>query len=75
MPFTIITTTNARKDIQDALDWENMRSSGFGQTFFLHRFKSKNLQHLKVLLTWVAFGTKVCGAYQPKFFNTLFTTS
>lgn len=34
MPYTIITTTNARLDIQDAVDWENKRNPGLGKRFF-----------------------------------------
>lgn len=34
MLYTIITTTNARLDIQNAIDWENERSSGLGKRFF-----------------------------------------
>ena len=34
MPFAIITTTNSRRDIQQAIDWENARSNGLGQRFF-----------------------------------------
>ncbi len=33
MPFTIITTTNARRDIQQAIDWENSRSPNLGERF------------------------------------------
>ena len=33
MLFTIITTTNARKDIQQAIDWENNRNSNLGEQF------------------------------------------
>ena len=33
MLFTIITTTNARKDIQQAIDWENSRSPNLGERF------------------------------------------
>jgi len=38
MPFAIITTTNARRDIQHAIDWENERSPGLGERFldYLH---------------------------------------
>ena len=33
MPFAIITTTNARRDIQQAIDWENIRSHNLGARF------------------------------------------
>jgi plasmid stabilization system protein ParE len=33
MLYTIITTTNARRDIQDAIDWENMRQPGLAKRF------------------------------------------
>ena len=33
MPFAIITTTNARRDIQMAIDWENERSPNLGERF------------------------------------------
>jgi hypothetical protein len=33
MPFAVITTTNARKDIQQAIDWENSRNSNLGERF------------------------------------------
>jgi plasmid stabilization system protein ParE len=33
MPFGIITTTNARRDIQQAIDWENERSELLGDRF------------------------------------------
>ena len=38
MPFAIITTTNARRDIQQALDWENSRNEHLGERFleYLH---------------------------------------
>ena len=34
MAYTIITTTNARRDTQQAIDWENMRKPGLGEYFF-----------------------------------------
>jgi len=34
VPFLIRVTTNARKDIQNAIDWENGRSPGLGKRFF-----------------------------------------
>lgn len=34
MPYKIITTSNARKDIQEAIDWENNRQVGLGERFF-----------------------------------------
>jgi len=33
VPYTIITTAYARRDIQDAIDWENMRKPGLGNHF------------------------------------------
>jgi plasmid stabilization system protein ParE len=33
MLYTIITTTNARRDIQEAMDWENMRKQGLAKRF------------------------------------------
>ena len=38
MPFAVITTTNARRDIQTAIDWENSRSPNLGTRFleYLH---------------------------------------
>ena len=33
MPFSIVTTFNARRDIQQAIDWENARSHGLGERF------------------------------------------
>ncbi len=38
MAFAVITTTNARRDIQQAIDWENSRSPNLGARFleFLH---------------------------------------
>ena len=33
MLYAIITTTNARLDIQDAIDWENKRNAGLGKRF------------------------------------------
>jgi plasmid stabilization system protein ParE len=33
VPYSIITTAYARRDIQDAIDWENMRNPGLGQYF------------------------------------------
>jgi plasmid stabilization system protein ParE len=33
MPYSIVTTTNSRKDIQDAINWENMRSPGLAKRF------------------------------------------
>ena len=33
MPFRIVTTTNARKDIKQAINWENERSSDLGVRF------------------------------------------
>ncbi len=33
MPYSVITTTNARRDIQQAIDWEDERSSGLGKRF------------------------------------------
>jgi plasmid stabilization system protein ParE len=35
MLYTIITTTNARRDIQDAIDWENMRQPGLAKRFLI----------------------------------------
>jgi hypothetical protein len=40
MAYTIITTTNARRDIQQAIDWENMRKPGLGE-YFLSDFEAK----------------------------------
>ncbi|MCX6209189.1 MAG: type II toxin-antitoxin system RelE/ParE family toxin [Bacteroidetes bacterium] len=34
MPYKIITTTNARADIQEAINWENNRQLGFGERLF-----------------------------------------
>lgn len=38
MPFSIVTTTNARRDIQQAIDWEDSRSPDLGGRFleYLH---------------------------------------
>jgi plasmid stabilization system protein ParE len=33
MLYAIITTTNARRDIQDAIGWENMRKPGLAKRF------------------------------------------
>ncbi len=33
MPFTIITTANARRDIENAIEWENERKPGLGRGF------------------------------------------
>ena len=33
MTLSIITTTNARRDIQQAIDWENTRQNGLGERF------------------------------------------
>lgn len=42
MAYTIITTTNARRDIQQAIDWENERKPGLGE-YFLTDFESRLL--------------------------------
>lgn len=34
MAYSIATTASARKDIQDAIDWENTRSPDLGLRFF-----------------------------------------
>lgn len=34
MAFSIATTSSARKDIQDAIDWENARNPDLGLRFF-----------------------------------------
>ena len=34
MAYKIITTTNARVDIQKAINWENNRQAGLGERFF-----------------------------------------
>ncbi|MBC7398457.1 MAG: type II toxin-antitoxin system RelE/ParE family toxin [Mucilaginibacter sp.] len=34
MRYDIITTTNARLDIQDAIDWEDKRNAGLGKRLF-----------------------------------------
>lgn len=34
MPFSIILTTSALKDIQNAIDWENKRKYGLGKRFY-----------------------------------------
>lgn len=34
MPFTIITTANARRDIENAIEWENERKPGLAKHFF-----------------------------------------
>jgi plasmid stabilization system protein ParE len=31
MPYRIITTANARRDLQDAMDWENNRKAGLAE--------------------------------------------
>lgn len=33
MPYAIITTTNARRDVQDAIEWENKRKPGLAKRF------------------------------------------
>ncbi len=33
MRYTIVTTTNSRRDIQDAIDWENQRKQGLAIRF------------------------------------------
>jgi len=40
VPFTIVTTTNSRRDIQDAIDWENHRKLGLA-THFLEELDQK----------------------------------
>jgi len=40
MPYSIITTTNARRDIQQAIDWENLRKPGLGG-YFLFDLEAK----------------------------------
>jgi hypothetical protein len=40
MSYTIITTTNARRDVQDAIEWENYRKSGLARRF-LHNLNQK----------------------------------
>ena len=40
MLFLIVTTTNARRDIQQAIDWENQRSPNLG-TRFLEQLQLK----------------------------------
>jgi hypothetical protein len=40
MAYISITTTNARRDIQQAIDWENMRKPGLGE-YFLSDFEAK----------------------------------
>ncbi len=42
MPFAIITTTHARKDIQEAIEWENKRKPGLLVRFFEDLYK-KNI--------------------------------
>ena len=42
MSYSVITTTAARRDIQEAIDWEDERNSGLGKRFFTdleQRFK------------------------------------
>ena len=46
MSFIIITTTNARRDIQQAIDWENLRKQGLA-IYFLDDL-DKKLQALSV---------------------------
>jgi plasmid stabilization system protein ParE len=46
MPFTIFTTNNARRDIQQAIDWENMRKPGLA-SYFLDDL-NKKLESLAV---------------------------
>ena len=33
MPYTLVTTTNSRRDIQEAIDWENHRKTGLAIRF------------------------------------------
>lgn len=40
MSYTLVVTFNARRDIQDAIDWENMRSEGLASRF-LHYLEQK----------------------------------
>ena len=35
MPYAIITTTNARRDIQDAINWEDLRKPGLAERFLV----------------------------------------
>ena len=44
MPFTIITTTtNSRRDVQQAIDWENMRKPGLAAYFLDDLEKNWNI--------------------------------
>ena len=47
MPYTIITSSNARKDIQQAIDWENIRSQNLGERFF--EYLSQKLETLTIV--------------------------
>jgi len=40
VPYTIVTTVYARRDIQDAIDWENMRKPGLAN-YFLQDLEKK----------------------------------
>jgi plasmid stabilization system protein ParE len=42
VPYTVITTIHARRDIQDAIDWENMRKPGLAD-YFLKDLNKKML--------------------------------
>ncbi len=46
MPYKIITTTNARTDIQEAINWENNRQSGLRERFF--EVLDKKLSNLSI---------------------------
>ncbi len=35
MSFVLVTTANARRDIQEAIDWENRRQLGLGKRFLI----------------------------------------
>ncbi len=43
MLFSIVTTSNALRDIQEAIDWENIRQPGLGKRFYIQLEKRFSL--------------------------------
>jgi plasmid stabilization system protein ParE len=60
MQFRITTTTTARKDIQQAIDWENTRSAGLGERFVGYLEEKINMLSITPLIGSVRYANVRC---------------
>ncbi len=60
MALKIILTTNARRDIQQAIDWENERLTGLGERFLHHLEQKLSALSIKPFIGSVRYDSVRC---------------